>query len=51
MQALTAYHWSGNIRELANAIERAILFLRRPDDRPPRPPSRYCRGEVNMKLS
>jgi DNA-binding NtrC family response regulator len=26
MQALTAYHWSGNIRELANAIERAILF-------------------------
>lgn len=26
MQALTAYNWAGNIRELNNAIERAMLF-------------------------
>lgn len=26
MEALTAYHWPGNIRELNNAIERALLF-------------------------
>ena len=24
--ALTAYNWPGNIRELSNAIERALLF-------------------------
>ncbi len=26
MQALVAYNWPGNIRELSNAIERAMLF-------------------------
>lgn len=26
MEALKAYHWPGNIRELSNAIERAMLF-------------------------
>ncbi len=26
MAALTAYHWPGNIRELANVIERAIIL-------------------------
>jgi two-component system response regulator AtoC len=26
MQALTAHHWPGNIRELKNVIERAMLF-------------------------
>jgi two-component system, NtrC family, response regulator AtoC len=26
MKALTSYHWPGNIRELSNAIERAMLF-------------------------
>ncbi len=26
MEALMAYHWPGNIRELANAMERAMLF-------------------------
>lgn len=26
MEALMAYHWAGNIRELSNAIERALLF-------------------------
>jgi two-component system response regulator AtoC len=26
MQALLAYHWPGNIRELRNVIERAMLF-------------------------
>jgi DNA-binding NtrC family response regulator len=26
MEALMAYSWSGNIRELCNAIERALLF-------------------------
>lgn len=26
MEALMAYNWAGNIRELANAIERAMLF-------------------------
>ncbi len=26
LEALTAYHWPGNIRELRNAIERALLF-------------------------
>ncbi|NPV86073.1 MAG: sigma-54-dependent Fis family transcriptional regulator [Anaerolineae bacterium] len=26
MQALMNYHWPGNIRELSNAIERAMLF-------------------------
>jgi DNA-binding NtrC family response regulator len=26
MEALTAYDWPGNIRELSNAIERATLF-------------------------
>lgn len=26
MQALTAHHWPGNIRELRNTIERAMLF-------------------------
>lgn len=26
MEALTAYFWPGNIRELANAIQRAVLF-------------------------
>jgi len=25
---LTAYHWPGNIRELRNALERAVVFLR-----------------------
>jgi DNA-binding NtrC family response regulator len=26
MEALVAYQWPGNIRELSNAIERAMLF-------------------------
>jgi DNA-binding NtrC family response regulator len=26
MEALKAYDWPGNIRELRNAIERAIIF-------------------------
>ena len=26
LEALIAYDWPGNIRELANAIERAMLF-------------------------
>ncbi len=26
MQALVAHHWPGNIRELRNIIERAMLF-------------------------
>ena len=26
MQAMMAYTWAGNIRELDNAIERAMLF-------------------------
>lgn len=26
MEALMAYHWPGNIRELRNALERAIIF-------------------------
>ena len=26
MEAMMAYRWSGNIRELSNAIERAVLF-------------------------
>jgi DNA-binding NtrC family response regulator len=26
MEAMTAYAWAGNIRELSNAIERALLF-------------------------
>ena len=26
MDALMAYHWPGNIRELRNVIERAMLF-------------------------
>jgi transcriptional regulator with PAS, ATPase and Fis domain len=26
MELLTAYRWPGNIRELSNAIERAMLF-------------------------
>jgi transcriptional regulator with PAS, ATPase and Fis domain len=26
LQALTDYHWPGNIRELSNAIESAMLF-------------------------
>ena len=26
MEALMAYHWPGNIRELRNAIERAMLL-------------------------
>jgi DNA-binding NtrC family response regulator len=26
MDAMMAYHWPGNIRELANALERAMLF-------------------------
>jgi DNA-binding NtrC family response regulator len=26
MEAILAYHWPGNIRELSNAIERAMLF-------------------------
>jgi transcriptional regulator of acetoin/glycerol metabolism len=28
MDALTAYHWPGNIRELENIIERAIILSR-----------------------
>ncbi len=28
MQVLTAYDWPGNIRELANAIERAVILCR-----------------------
>ncbi len=27
MELMTAYHWPGNIRELKNSIERAIIFL------------------------
>ena len=27
MELMTAYHWPGNIRELKNTIERAIIFL------------------------
>jgi DNA-binding NtrC family response regulator len=26
MQALTSHQWPGNIRELSNVIERAMLF-------------------------
>jgi DNA-binding NtrC family response regulator len=26
MEAMVRYSWAGNIRELANAIERAMLF-------------------------
>jgi DNA-binding NtrC family response regulator len=26
MEAMMAYHWPGNIRELNNAIERAMIF-------------------------
>jgi len=26
MKAILDYHWPGNIRELSNAIERAMLF-------------------------
>ncbi len=31
MQALTRYHWPGNIRELENLIERAVILSRGPD--------------------
>jgi len=31
LQALTAYHWPGNLRELSNAIERAVILC--PTDR------------------
>jgi formate hydrogenlyase transcriptional activator len=30
MQALTRYHWPGNIRELQNVIERAVLISKGP---------------------
>jgi formate hydrogenlyase transcriptional activator len=30
MQALIRYHWPGNIRELQNVIERALIILRGP---------------------
>lgn len=30
MQALVRYHWPGNIRELQNVIERAVIILRGP---------------------
>ena len=26
MEKLTSYHWAGNVRELENAIERAVIF-------------------------
>jgi formate hydrogenlyase transcriptional activator len=30
MQALVRYHWPGNIRELQNVIERAVIISRGP---------------------
>jgi two-component system response regulator AtoC len=30
LQALMSYHWPGNIRELSNTIERAMLFCDEP---------------------
>jgi formate hydrogenlyase transcriptional activator len=30
MQALVSYHWPGNIRELQNVIERAVIISRGP---------------------
>ena len=29
MQALTSYDWAGNVRELENAVERAVVFTNR----------------------
>ena len=43
MDALRAHTWPGNIRELENAIERAITPLRRRDAAGPRPPARALR--------
>ena len=31
MDALQRYHWPGNIRELENIIERAVILSRSPD--------------------
>jgi formate hydrogenlyase transcriptional activator len=35
MATLSAYHWPGNIRELENLIERAVILSRGPDLRVP----------------
>lgn len=35
MQALTRWHWPGNIRELENFVERAVILSKGPALRPP----------------
>jgi DNA-binding NtrC family response regulator len=53
LRALTAYRWQGNVRELRNVIERAVIVCARevisPDDLAPsvkRPSTRASRSEV-----
>jgi two-component system, NtrC family, response regulator AtoC len=43
MEAILAYHWPGNIRELSNSIERAMLFCDDPAIDLPHLPSELSR--------
>jgi len=42
MEALIAYHWPGNIRELRNSIERAMLFCDEASIDMPHLPAEFC---------
>jgi len=48
---LTAYHWPGNIRELRNALERAVVFLRSDQIEPDNFPEnvRAAKGTVSTE--
>ncbi|MFP1454214.1 hypothetical protein ACLB1O_04885 [Escherichia coli] len=56
MSLLTAWSWPGNIRELSNVIERAVVMNSGPiifsEDLPPQIRQPFCNaGEVKQPLS
>ena len=54
MQALVAYHWPGNIRELQNVIERAVIISKGPVlnvSRAELAPSVSARGDLDTSSS
>ena len=49
MEALESYSWPGNIRELRNVIERAMMHGRRPD--PARAGAGQCRVDSARRMA